>query len=420
VKKTENNFFSRIKSFFKNLGPGLITGASDDDPSGIATYSQAGAQLGLTTLWTAIITFPLMFAIQEMCGRIGLVTSKGLITNIKENYHPILVYITLIITIPAVILNIGADISGMGAVANLLVPNIPSHIFSILFTVMLNIMIVFLPYSKIVNILKYFCLVLLLYLIIPFYAQVHWLDVAKNTFLPSITLNKQYVNMLVAILGTTISPYLFFWQATMAVEEKKSSNIKATSNTLKKQFKDIGMGMFVSNLVMYFIILSTASILFKNGITHIDTVEQAAKALEPLAGKMCYIIFAIGIIGTGILAIPVFSSCLAYLICSTFEFKEGLNKKFHQGKIFYLMITISLFSGLAISFIGISPIKALIYTAILYGISAPPLIFLILIIANNKKIMKKNVNSLLSNLLGFLTLILMTISVFFLFYFQLT
>jgi Mn2+/Fe2+ NRAMP family transporter len=396
---------SKLKSFFKTLGPGLITGASDDDPSGIATYSQAGAQFGLATLWSALVTFPLMYAVQEMCGRIGLVTSKGLIKNIKENYSPYILILTLLITAPAIVLNIGADIAGMGAVSHLIFSKIPAYVFSILFTIFLAITIINVSYEKIFNILKYFCFSLFLYLIIPFL----------------IKINKEYLNILVAILGTTISPYLFFWQSRMeaeAINQKSIRNNKSQKANLKEMFIDIGAGMFFSNLVMYFIILTTASVLFSHGITHIDTVEQAAKALEPIAGKMCYLLFASGVIGTGLLAIPVFCSCLAYIVSDAFGFKGGLNKKFHQAKIFYTTILLALIIGLAINALGISPITVLIYTAVLYGVSAPPILILIFLIANNKKIMGDNRNSLLSNILVLITILLMSVAAILLLYFQ--
>jgi NRAMP (natural resistance-associated macrophage protein)-like metal ion transporter len=412
---------SKLKSFFKTLGPGLITGASDDDPSGIATYSQAGAQFGLATLWSALVTFPLMYAVQEMCGRIGLVTSKGLIKNIKENYSPYILILTLLITAPAIVLNIGADIAGMGAVSHLIFSKIPAYVFSILFTIFLAITIINVSYEKIFNILKYFCFSLFLYLIIPFLIKIDWLNVIKNTFVPAIKFNKEYLNILVAILGTTISPYLFFWQSRMeaeAINQKSIRNNKSQKANLKEMFIDIGAGMFFSNLVMYFIILTTASVLFSHGITHIDTVEQAAKALEPIAGKMCYLLFASGVIGTGLLAIPVFCSCLAYIVSDAFGFKGGLNKKFHQAKIFYTTILLALIIGLAINALGISPITVLIYTAVLYGVSAPPILILIFLIANNKKIMGDNRNSLLSNILVLITILLMSVAAILLLYFQ--
>jgi NRAMP (natural resistance-associated macrophage protein)-like metal ion transporter len=420
MQSKKNNKFSKMTYLLKNLGPGIITGASDDDPSGIATYSQAGAQFGLGTLWTALVTFPLMYAVQEMCGRIGRVTSKGLITNIKQNYSPLILIFVLVFTVPAILLNIGADLLGMGAVSNLLIPSIPVNLFSVIYALLLAIIMINFSYKKIVIVLKYFCISLMIYLIIPFVIKLNWMDVFKNTFFPKLEFNKEYINILVAILGTTISPYLFFWQATMEAEEnnhhrKSSLSLKRNLNILKK---DIGIGMFFSNLVMYFIILTTGAILFNNGITHIDTVDQAARALEPLAGEKCYLLFAIGVISTGLLAIPVFCSCLAYMITATLNLNEGLDNKLHDGKLFYLIIVLSLLLGLCINLIGISPVKALIYTAVLYGVSAAPIILLIMMIANNKKIMGDNINSTLSNCLCFFTVILMSVAAGLLVYFQ--
>ncbi|HHF7349741.1 TPA: NRAMP family divalent metal transporter [Legionella feeleii] len=405
-------------NFFKRLGPGLITGASDDDPSGIATYSQAGAQFGLTTLWTALITFPLMISIQEMCARIGMVTSKGLATNIKNHYHKSVLLITIVFTIPAILLNIGANIAGMGAVANLVIPKIPSYIFSIFFTIIFILMLIFFSYNKIVGILKYLCLSLLLYLLIPFLVVENWLQVLKHTFIPTIAFNKEYLSILVAILGTTISPYLFFWQATMEAEKNHhtTSSLIVNRSDIKKMNKDVGFGMLSSNLVMYFIILTTGSTLFQDGVTEIQTVEHAAKALEPLAGKLSYLLFSLGVLGTGFLAIPVLSGCLSYTLSTTFNWNSGLDKKFYQAKGFYFVIIISLLIGMSINFIGLNPISALLYTAILYGVTAPLLIGLILHISNNKKIMGKYTNGNWSNFLGFITLILMTVSAFLLIY----
>jgi Mn2+/Fe2+ NRAMP family transporter len=371
------------------------------------------------TLWTAWITFPLMFCIQEMSARIGIVTSKGLITNIKEHYHPSLIYFMLICCIPAIILNIGADLAAMGAVMHLIIPSIPSIFFCIFYSFIILLMLIFFNYKNISKILKYFCLVLFLYFIVPFLIKQNWKEVLYYTFVPTIHFNREYISLLVAILGTTISPYLFFWQATMEAEEQHQFKIKNThKNILKKMRLDVGIGMLVSNVVMYFIILTTGSTLFKNGISNIETVDQAAKALEPLAGKLCYLLFSIGIVGTGLLAIPVFSSCISYLITSSFKWKEGLNKKLYQAKIFYFIISISILLGLLIDLLKISPIKALIYTAILYGICASPIIFLIMLISNNKKIMGKFVNGKYANIFGGITFILMMSASLLLFYYQ--
>ena len=410
---------NKLSGFWKLLGPGLVTGASDDDPSGIATYSQAGAQYGLSTLWTALITFPLMAAIQEMCARIGMVTSMGLTGTLKANYSKPVLYLMVVFSFPAIVLNIGADIAGMGAVGNLLFPKIDAIFFSVGFTILLLIVIIFLPYQKIASVLKYLCMVLLVYFIVPFLYKQDWMVILKGTFIPTIKFDKNYISILVAILGTTISPYLFFWQATMEVEDRKNKKILVLNKKIMKEMKaDVDFGMLFSNLVMFFIILTTGTVLFNGGIHQIDTVEQAAQALKPLAGNFAYLLFAVGVIGTGLLAIPVLSGSLSYIISETFGWKQGLDKKFHEAKAFYLVIAISLILGLLMTKLGISPVKALIYSAILYGLTAPVLITIILHIANNKKVMGTYSNGKLSNILGFATLILMTAAAVIMLYLQ--
>ena len=411
---------NKLKRFWKVLGPGLITGASDDDPSGIATYSQAGAAYGLSTLWTAIIAFPLMAAIQQMCAKIGLVTSQGLTGALKTNYPKPVLYLMLLFSFPAIVMNIGADIAGMGAVGNLLFPKIDAMYFSIFFTILLLGLIIYLPYHKIAATLKFLCVVLLVYLIVPFLYKQDWLDIAKNTFIPNIQFNKEFVAVLVGILGTTISPYLFFWQASMEVEEMahKKRHLIVNKRIITDMKQDVDFGMSFSGVVMFFIILTTGTVLYKGGIHQIDTVEQAAAALKPLAGNFAYLLFAIGVIGTGLLAIPVLSGSLSYIISETFGWEKGLDKKFHEAKAFYLVMVISLILGLSLNYIGISPIKALIYTAILYGLTAPVLIAIILHISNNKKVMGNYTNSRFSNVLGFSALILMTVAALALLYLQ--
>jgi NRAMP (natural resistance-associated macrophage protein)-like metal ion transporter len=418
VKKNKPN---RLSRFWKLLGPGLVTGASDDDPSGIATYSQAGAQYGLSTLWTALITFPLMAAIQEMCARIGLVTAQGLTGTLKKNYPKSVLYLMVLFSFPAIVMNIGADIAGMGAVGNLLFPTVNATIFSVGFTVLLLIAIVFLPYQKIASVLKYLCVVLLVYLVVPFIYKQDWIKVLKGTFIPAITFDKNFINILVAILGTTISPYLFFWQATMEVEDRKNKHLIVLNKKIMHDMKqDVDFGMLFSNLVMFFIILTTGTVLFNGGIHEINTVEEAAQALKPLAGNLAYLLFAVGVIGTGLLAIPVLSGSLSYIISETFGWTQGLDKKFHEAKSFYGVIAVSLILGLLMNYIGIPPIKALIYSAILYGLTAPVLIAIILHIANNKTVMGKYTNGRLSNFLGFTTLLLMTAAAVVLLYFEIT
>lgn len=408
-----------IKKFLKKFGPGLVTGASDDDPSGIATYSQAGAQFGFATLWTALITFPLMAGVQEMCARIGIATKKGITNNIKEHYPKWVLYVLLLFSFPAIVMNISADISAMGAVGNMLFPKIHQIYFGVGFTVFLILIIIYLPYQKFVNVLKFFCISVFLYIIVPFITKENWVQVAKATFIPEFHFNKDFINILVAILGTTISPYLFFWQANISVEDYFENHRKDDINhTIKEMKADVFSGMLISNLVMFFIILTTGAVLFKAGIHNIDTVDQAAKALEPLAGKQAYLLFAVGVIGTGLLAIPVLSGSISYMFSAVFNFKNGLNKKFHQAKPFYIIIIICMILGLSLEYIGIKPVKALIYSAILYGLTAPVSLAIILHLANNKEIMKEHTNRWLSNTLGFITLIFMTVSAVLLLYYQ--
>ena len=416
----KKKLFLTIRSFWKKLGPGLITGASDDDPSGIATYSQAGAQYGLSTLWTALITFPLMAAIQEMCARIGLVTAKGLTGTLRDHYSRPILYLMVLFSFPAIVMNIGANIAGMGAVGNLLIPTIPAAFFSIGFTALLFVLIIYLPYRKFAAILKYLCIVLLVYLIVPFLYKQDWLAILKGALIPKITFDKKYISILVGILGTTLSPYLFFWQATMAAEDNihKRKKIIIDKKILDDIKQDVDFGMLFSNIVMFFVILTSGTVLFNGGINNIETVEQAAMSLRPLAGDAAYLLFAIGVIGTGLLAIPVLCGSLSYIITESFGWKRGLDKKFHQAKAFYVVAGMSLVLGLLINYVGISPIKALLWSAILYGLTAPVLIAIILHIANNKEVMGEFTNNKFSNLLGFAALILMTIAALALIYLQ--
>ena len=415
----KRNISTKIKHFWKLLGPGLITGASDDDPSGIATYSQAGAAFGLSTLWTGLLAFPLMAAIQQMCAKIGLVTSLGLTGALKKHYPRPVSYLMLLFSFPAIVMNIGADIAGMGAVGNLLFPAIDATFFSVFFTMLLLILIIYLPYLKIAAILKYLCIVLLVYLVVPFLYKQDWLLIVKSTLVPSIEFNAEFVGILVGILGTTISPYLFFWQATMEVEEMKHKNlIVVNKKIISEMQQDVDFGMTFSGLVMYFIILTTGTVLYNAGVHQIDTVEQAALALKPLAGNLAYLLFAIGIIGTGLLAIPVLSGSISYIITETFGWEHGLDKKFHEAKAFYVVIAVSLVLGLSLNYAGISPIKALIYTAVLYGMTAPVLIAIILHISNNKSVMGEYTNSLKANIFGFAALFIMTVASLTLLYLQ--
>lgn len=420
--RSKQTFLQKITKKLRVLGPGLVTGASDDDPSGIATYSQAGAVFGLSTLWTALLTFPLMAAIQEMCARIGMVTNEGLTTTLKKRYPKAILYVMILFSFPAITLNIGADIQGMGAVAHLIFPQVPVFAFSVVFTALLIFSIIRFSYQRLAAILKWLCMVLLLYIIVPFMVEVDWIDVFRHTLIPTIQFNKEFFGILVAILGTTISPYLFFWQATMEAEDMahRKKKIMINKRLLGDMKNDVDFGMLFSNVVMFFIILTTGTVLYSAGIRQIDTVDQAAKALEPLTGKLTYLLFSFGVIGTGFLAIPVLAASLSYVIAETFTLPKGLDKTFSEAKGFYTTIIVSLMVGLSMDLLGISPIQALIYTALLYGLTAPVLIAIVLHISNNKAVMGKYTNGMYSNIAGAFTLLLMSAAIIALIYFQIT
>jgi len=417
-KKNGSNTFQR---FWRNLGPGLVTGASDDDPSGIATYSQAGAMFGLATLWTALATFPLMVAIQEMCARIGIVTRQGLTGVLKQHYPRPLLYLMILFSVPAIVINIGADIQAMGAVTNMLFPQIPAYWASVFFTAVLLVAIVFLPYKPFAAVLKYLCLSLLLYLVVPFLVKPDFLNILYHTLVPTFYFEKNYLAVLVGILGTTISPYLFFWQTSMEVEEvgQRRNTVVVDKKLITGMRQDVDFGMFLTCLVFFFIILTTGTVLFNEGIHDINTVQDAALALRPLAGEQAYWLFALGVIGTGMLAIPVLAGAVSYIFAETFGWEEGLNKKYYEAKGFYGVMALSLGLGLLLDYAGVSPIDALLLAAILYGLTAPVLIAMVLHISNNAKIMGTFVNGWWSNIFGGTALILMTAAAGILIYFLL-
>lgn len=397
-----------VQKIRKILGPSIKTGASDDDPSGIATYTQAGAGFGFQFLWTAILTYPLTVTVQEMCGRIGIVTRKGLIGILKKNYPRPLMWMMIILSFPAIVLNISANLAGMGAVSNLLIPSVPSPVFATVFALLLLFNLIKLSYRNIANILQVLCLVLLCYVIVPFLSKQDWGKILKDTFIPSLEFNTRSVSILVAIFGTTISPYLFFWQTSMEVEEVKERKIMVDKQLIDDARLDVRVGMFVTNFIFFFIILTAGAELYPKGITNIETVDQAALALKPLVGESAYFLFALGVIGTGLLSIPVLAGSLSYMLSEAFGWKEGLNKKFHQAKGFYAVMIFSMLLALGINLADINPVKSLIYTAVLYGITAPILIGIIIHIGNNKKLMGNFTNRKTSNILGVTTLLVMT------------
>jgi NRAMP (natural resistance-associated macrophage protein)-like metal ion transporter len=399
------------------LGPGLITGASDDDPSGIATYSQAGAGFGLSTLWTSLLTLPLMIAVQEMCARIGLVTRKGLTAVIRLHYPKPVLWVIVLVSFPAIILNIGANLAGMGAVANMLAPGIPAPVYNIIFGISITYVTIALPYRRIANILRWLCLSLLCYMIVPFLTKTDWLQVFWHSLIPEIQWEKEFIMIIVGVLGTTISPYLFFWQTSMEVEEVKVRRLVVDKRVLGDMQQDVRGGMFFSNLVAFFIILTTGSVMFPAGVREISTVHDAALALRPLAGEMSYILFSVGVLGTGMLSVPVLAGAMSYMVSEAFGWKEGLNKKFHEARGFYGVMILSILSALLINMSGLSPMRALLLTAVVYGVMAPVVIAIILHICNNRLIMGDRVNGRWSNVLGSMAFLLMSVAAMALLYF---
>jgi NRAMP (natural resistance-associated macrophage protein)-like metal ion transporter len=403
--------FRKAKNYWYMLGPGLTTGASDDDPSGIATYSQTGAQYGFGLLWMALWTFPLMAVIQEMCARIGMVTGRGLAGNIRTHFSRKVLYASTLLLFAANTFNIGADIGAMANATKLVIPHLSIPLLVVGFTVLILALQVFTPYVRYAKYLKWLALVLFAYIMSAVLAHPDWHTVLNHTFVPHITFSKDDLLLICAVLGTTITPYLFFWQTSQEIEEEiasgqttLASRIGSKPKEIKKMRIDVWSGMFLSNLVMFFIIAACASVLFSRGITNINTAAQAAEALRPFAGNLTFWLFAIGIVGVGLLAIPVMAGSSAYAISESIGKKQGLNSKLKQASAFYGVIIISMILGLVLNFLGINPIKALIYSAVLNGIVPPIILALILLIARSKHIMGDWKNGKTSATLGwFLT-----------------
>ncbi len=407
----------RARNYWYLLGPGLTTGASDDDPSGIATYSQAGAQFGFGLLWLAAFTFPLMAVVQEMCARIGLVTGRGLASNIRRHFGTKVLYFSTICLFAANTFNIGADIGAMANAVQLLRPHYNLGILVVGITIFILLLQVFTPYVKYARYLKWLALVLFAYILSAILAHPNWGNVIKHSIIPHVSFNKDEILLICAILGTTITPYLFFWQTSQEIEEEIAIGqitIKqregCSPEDVKKMRVDVWSGMFLSNVVMFFIIAACGSVLFAHGITNISTASQAAEALRPFAGNATYWLFALGIIGMGLLAIPVLAGSSAYAISESLGKRQGLNNKLKQGYSFYGVIIISMLVGLSLNFIGLNPIKALIYSAVLNGVVAPIILVLILLIARNKRVMGEWANSKVSGAFGWALTGLMGIS----------
>lgn len=407
----------KLKKFLKIFGPGLITGASDDDPSGVATYAQTGAVFGYKQLWTPLFSLPFMTAIQEICGRIGLVTGRGLAGVMRKHYSRKLLYPVVFLLFAANTINIGADLGAMAASLRLLI-DLPFPIILVLIVTATLVLEIFVSYKIYATFLKYLAFLLLVYVGVIFFVDFDWKEILNGTLLPHLEFSREYVLNLAAILGTTISPYLFFWQADEEVEEEVAHKKlrmmgagapRVTKKDIKAMRLDTAVGMVFSNLIMFFIILAAGATLHVNGIFDVGTASAAAEALRPIAGDFSSWLFALGILGTGMLSIPVLAGSASYAFAEAFGLKEGLYRKLKQAHGFYGVIAIATIAGLAISFTPIKPFHMLYYTAIINGIIAPPLLFFIMKIANNRKIMKEHVNSKVSNWLGWTATVLMSL-----------
>ncbi|MEI6850726.1 MAG: Nramp family divalent metal transporter [Candidatus Saccharibacteria bacterium] len=442
VSKTERHAKNIIKHmihrknfnrFLRILGPGLVTGAADDDPSGIATYSQAGAHYGMGFLWAFPIMYPILIAVQESCSRIGAVTGKGLATVIKENYSKKLLFMSVILVVVANTINIGSDLGAMAATTQLFV-DLPFELLAIMYAIFIVLLVVLVSYKKYAKILKWLAIALLAYPITAILVGQDWPELLRNTFTVFPTINAETIYILVGILGTTISPYCFFWDTSEVVEEEithhrlseTGGGPKLSKRFLKNIRIDNFFGMTLTIVSAWFIVVACSSVLFKNGINDINTAADAAKALEPLvqgfpyAGTIAKVIFSVGILGIGLLAVPVLAGSSAYAISETLGWKEGLYRKFSKAIGFYAVIIAATVVGLIINFLGINPIQALIFTAVFNGIAAVPLVWMIARVGNNSNIMGQYKNGKLSNTFVRIAFMVMLLAVIALFYFVAT
>jgi len=404
--------------YWQMLGPGLTTGAADDDPSGIATYSQTGARWGFSLLWLAAFSFPLMAVIQEMCARIGLVTGRGLAGNIKRYYSKKVLYTVTALLFFANTFNIGADLGAMAKAMQLFWPNFSFTVLIFFFTALSLVLQIFTTYKDYAKYLKWLALVLMSYVLTAFFVNLNGREILIHAFLPHLDFSKDQIFLICGILGTTISPYLFFWQTSQEVEEEilqgkttiKLRQSETTDAEIKKMRVDIWSGMFFSNAAMFFIILTCAATLFRAGIYNIQTAAEAAAALRPLAGQYAFLLFAAGIIGVGLLGVPVLAGSASYALSESFGWKQGLYRKFKKARAFYGVIILSMIFGLILNFVGLDPIKALIYSAVANGIIAPVILVLIVDISDNKKIMGKRVNGKTLSTIGWITTVVMIVA----------
>ena len=413
MKRAQPRRQGRLSRYLRLLGPDLITGASDDDPAGIATYAVAGASLGYSTLWTAVITLPLMQAVELTCARIGLISGTGLTGALKGHYSGPLIYMACAALLVANVFNIGADLAGMADAGEMLT-GVSSFFFVFVFAGVIVFFTARAHYGTFARYIKLATLALFSYIAVAIAVRPPWREVLAATFTPQWRTDPQYVTTLLAILGTTISPYLFFWQASHEVEAEKAlgrRTIKArrgaTIGELADARADVLTGMCLSNVVFYFIVLATASTLYRAGQHDIETTRQAAEALRPLAGNAAYLLFSMGLVGSGLLAIPVLAGSASFAIAELFGWQAGLDLRFRQAVRFYTVFGIAIAIGLVLDLLGVNPIRMLFLSALVNGLVAPPLLALVMLAANNRKIMGDQTNGLMLNLLGWTTVAVM-------------
>jgi len=414
LKEFVKHPWSKASLFLKTLGPGLITGASDDDPSGIGTYSSVGARFGFSILWMAAYLLPIMMAVQEVCARIGIVTRKGLAGVLLDHYRRKVVMGIVLLLIIANVVNIGADIGAMAASLEMLT-QCNFSLAAVFFAVLIVLCEIYIPYHLYVKFLKWLTLSVFAYIITGFSVIPYWFNILGDSFIPHISFDEEYIFAMIAVFGTSITPYLFFWQASEEVEESKLIRLGMDGLAIHRRIRlmrtDVAAGMILANVVFYFIVLTSAQVLFRNGITNIESAEQTALALKPLAGHYAYLLFALGIIGTGLLAIPVLAGSGAYALAELMEWEEGLEHTFYQAKAFYLVITFSVIVGLALNFLRINPITALYYSAYLNGIIALPLLVVIMVVGNDAKIMGEETHPNWVSCFGWLSVVFMSLAV---------
>jgi len=416
VPEVERHSHNPLVRYFRILGPGLVTGAADDDPSGITTYSIAGASLGYGMLWMSLVTFPLTAAVQLICARIGLVTGRGLAAVIRRHYPRPFLYVACLLLLVANVFNIAADLSGMAAVMQMLT-GLPAIVSVPMLGLLVLLTTIYTSYATFAQYLKWLTAVLFAYVVTAFLARPDWWEVAVATLVPRLSWDSLYITTMVAVLGTTISPYLFFWQASHEVEEEKAQGRTsvaqrrgATDHELADARLDVLTGMFFSNLVMFFIILATGATLHAAGQTQIEDARQAAEALRPLAGDGAYLLFALGLIGTGLLAVPILAGSASFAIAEVFAWRAGLDLTPRRGRRFYLIFGGAVVAGMALNLAGANPIRMLFLSAVLNGLLAPPLLLLVMLVSSNPSIMGTRTNGPWLNLLGWLATAVMSLA----------